>query len=302
MAQRLPTPFSDKLTHAGKHLVELLHVHNRPVLSIFEFHRLVWRLYTEPTDKKLYLRSHTPAQADTFRLRDSLKDNGKIASDPDYGPSVLRILNVPDLPAEDIASLVDEFCYVSHLSAMQRWGLTDRHPESLIMSRPDRSTLKEKLHLRESALTEAAEENPFAMKIINHPHEVRGRPLTMYESKTSGAYVKDRSSEVRVATIGQTFLDMVQKPDLCGGMTHVLDVWQQHARTYLNEIIEAVDAARTDIAKVRAGYILEERMRLVHNQVEKWKALSQRGSSRKLDPDREFVSDHSEVWMLSLNV
>ncbi|CAL4869710.1 hypothetical protein MMA231_04002 (plasmid) [Asticcacaulis sp. MM231] len=186
MAQRLPTPFSDKLTHAGKHLVELLHVHNRPVLSIFEFHRLVWRLYTEPTDKKLYLRSHTPAQADTFRLRDSLKDNGKIASDPDYGPSVLRILSVPDLPAEDIASLVDEFCYVSHLSAMQRWGLTDRHPESLIMSRPDRSTLKEKLHLRESALTEAAEENPFAMKIINHPHEVRGRPLTMYEFEDVG--------------------------------------------------------------------------------------------------------------------
>lgn len=302
MAQLVPSLFPVKLTHAATHLSEVLREANLPVVTPFGFHRFVWQLYTEPTEQKLYLRSALPSSSDTSRLRQSLKKAGLIGADPDYGNKVIRVMNVPDSPADDIACLADPTCYVSHLSAMQRWGLTDRHPEKLILSRPDRPTATKTLQAQMDIALKAGEEVPFPLRLMAHPAEVRQRPIMVLETKTAGASVQVRGNHVRVATIGQTFLDMVQKPDLCGGMTHIIDVWEEHARSYLEEIVAAVDTAHAAIAKSRAGYILEERLGLIHPTVASWKALGQRGGSRKLDPDKDFAPEFSETWMLSLNV
>ena len=115
-------------------------------------------------------------------------------------------------------------------------------------------------------------------------------------------HLTSRGSSVRLSTIGQTFLDMLQKPDLCGGMYHVLDVWEEHAETYLNDIVAAVETASSGIVKSRAGYILEERQGLHHPGIERWKVSGQRGGSRKLDPAKEFAPTFSATWMISLNV
>ena len=85
-------------------------------------------------------------------------------------------------------------------------------------------------------------------------------------------------------------------------MSHVLDAWEEHAGTYLDEIVAAVDTATSGLAKSRAGYILEERLGLHHRGIERWKAFAQRGGSRKLDPARDFAPPFSEKWMISLNV
>ncbi len=302
MAPRVEAFFPEKLTNAAKRLAEILRENNKPVLTSYDFHHLVWEMYRQPDRKKLYLRRETPAAEDTNRLRTSLRKAGIIGSDPDYGAKVIRVLSIPDLPADDIVCMLDSTCYVSHLSSMQRWGLTDRHPEKLILSRPDRTIAQERLKEKMEIARSAGEEVLFPLRIVAHPHVVRQRNIMVFETKAAGASLQSRGTNVRVATIGQTFLDMVQKPDLCGGMSHVLDVWQEHAKTYLDEIVAAVDTAKSDIAKSRAGYILDERLRLHHPQIELWKALSQRGGSRKLDPDKDFSPLYSEVWMLSLNV
>ena len=107
---------------------------------------------------------------------------------------------------------------------------------------------------------------------------------------------------MRVSTIGQTFLDMLQKPDLCGGMTHVLEVWEEYAATYLNQIVPTIDATPGALIKSRAGYIFQEYLGLEHPDIEKWETFSQRGGSRKLDPSKEFAPTYSEKWMISINV
>ena len=291
-----------QLTRAGTYLAGLLERHGRPVVTPFKFFRFVRRMYREASGKKLYLRHETPTLDDYDRLKRMLQRTNVIGPDRDYGRrGVMRVLAISDLPAEAIICLVDPTCYVSHLSAMQRWGLTDRRPDALIMTRPDRKTVAAQLRACMADSLIENEEKRF-LRIIRHPSRVRGRAVHMHESKAAGASMKNRGSDVRLSTIGQTFLDMLQEPGLCGGMAHVLDVWEEHAETYLDDIVAAVDTATSGLVKSRAGYILEERLGLNHSGIEPWKAFGQRGSSRKLDPAKPFAPTFSETWMISLNV
>ena len=138
------------------------------------------------------------------------------------------------------------------------------------------------------------------MTNIVHPRYVRQRPVQLHRSRDVINAVQDRNSFTRVATIGQTFLDMLRRPGLCGGMAHVLEVWDGHAGNYLNDIVTAIDCASA-VVKCRAGYIIEERLGLNDPRVAAWRSRARRGGSRRLDPGRPYVSIWSETWMISLN-
>lgn len=302
MSRKVPIIYPTRLTRAGHHLAELLEENGKPVLTQFDFFQIVRKMYRDHGDEKLYLRSNSPTKDNYTRILSDLKKTAVVAPDRDYGKRVIRVLTISDLPAEDIVCLIDPTCHVSHLSAMQRWGLTDRRPDALALTRPDRRTATEKIrgYMRE-ALGED-ETTPFPLRIMGHPDRVRRRAIQVHESKTPSKYLRNRGSEFRLSTIGQTFLDMLQRPGLCGGMSHVLDVWEEHAETYLDEIISAVDSCLSNLLKSRAGYILEERLGLHHHVIESWKRFGQRGSSRKLDPTEAYTPTFSETWMISLNV
>ena len=298
-----PTPIPvPRLTRAAEYVADRLEAHGKPVLSSFQLFQFVLDMYRQSSGKKLYLRQQAPDQDYVSRLREILKAAGAIASDRDYGPRIIRVLSVSDLPPEDIVCLVDPVCYVSHLSAMQRWGLTDRTPRVLALTRPDRATAIATLRNYMSETLNGNEGNPYPLRLIKHPVRVRRRSVALYESKAAGQFLTNRGTDVRLSTIGQTFLDTLQRPDLCGGMAHVLDVWEEHASTYLEDIASAVDRTTKPLLKSRAGYILQERLSLTHPSIERWKKFGQRGGSRKLDPYAEFASTHSETWMISLNV
>lgn len=279
----------------------LLEALSRPVVTQFDFFHLIWCTYQQATETPLYLRQKYPTEHEFSRLRRQLTKAGIIQSDPDYGTRIIRITAVSDLPAENIACMADPTCYVSHLSAMQHWGLTNRIPERLHLTLPDRTTAHEILEKHASKIMLDGEQNPFATRRTSHPPKVRRRKISQFSTKSYGANIVDRSNGIRLSTIGQTFLDMLQKPSLCGGMSHVLDVWTEHGATYLDEIVETTESSANDIIKVRAGYILEERLGLQHPGTNAWLSLAQRGGSRKLDPDKNFAPEYSERWMLSLN-
>lgn len=284
-------------SRADKYLADMMNADGRPVISELDLFHFIKRMYAEAKDKKLYLRGSS-ATYDNYRTRrTSLQEANIIRHDHDYY-SRFRVMMVSDLPADDIVCLVDPFCYISHLSAMQRWGFTDRQPEPLIITRPDRKTIMSKLN----EIQRQDEEFPIPVRNVRHPDTVRQRPVRVFENRKIGASVQDRSGFARVATVGQTFLDTLQQPVLCSGMAHVLDVWQNHAGSYLSEIIEAVNGPTSQIVKCRAGYILEEYLGFRDNRIDAWKIFRQRGGSRKLDPDRAFAPDYSETWMISLNV
>ena len=294
-------PRQTKLTRAGRYLAGVLKENGKPVLTQFEFCRIIHQMYRERAGKRLYLRRSTLRHEGYARLKSSLQKASVIQPDPDYKRNILRVMAISDLPAENITCLVDPTCYLSHLSAMQRWGLTNRSPNALILTRPDRKTVSDQLRATMKAL-DKDKTNLFKLEVVGHPPRVRNRAVRVYQSKTAGAFLKIRGDDARLSTIGQTFLDMLQKPDLCGGMSHVLDVWEEYAETYLEEIVAAVDTATSGRVKSRAGYILEERLGLHHPRIEPWEDFSQRGGSRKLDPAKDYAGIYSEKWMISLNV
>ena len=280
----------------------MLETSGKPVVSNFEFFQLIRKMYGQPNGEKLFLRHDTPNGDDFKRLRRSLRKNGFIGRDRDYGHRMIRVLTVSDLPADEIVCLADPTCYLSHLSAMQRWGLTNRNSFALMLTRPDRATASDWLREIMRGQLEPGEETPFPLQLVSHPDMVRRRNISLHETKAAGAFIKTRSGHARLSTIGQTFLDMLQGPDLCGGMAHVVDVWSEHAETHFDEIVSAVDCASSNLVKSRAGYLLEEHLGFTNSTVESWKALGQRGGSRRLDPTKEFASTISETWMISLNV
>ena len=52
--------YPGKLTRAARHLAELLEENGKPVLTQFDFFRIIWRMYRESAGKRLYLRHDTP--------------------------------------------------------------------------------------------------------------------------------------------------------------------------------------------------------------------------------------------------
>jgi predicted transcriptional regulator of viral defense system len=129
--------------------------------------------------------------------------------------------------------------------------------------------------------------------------------ISRISSKHLGAYVNIHDKMLRVSSIGRTFLDMIRKPDLCGGIHNCLDVFQQHSPQYLKLIIDEITQHGNSIEKVRGGYILEEYCKIKHkildNALEEWVTHAQRGGSRKLDPNNDYWPVFSEKWCLSIN-
>ena len=280
---------AETLEHAGK-----------PVLT-------AWDLFRQMRQSHHDAGRDIPRPHDLEGIRLMLEEAGTVRPDPDYSGHY-RVVAVPDRPADDIVCLIDRFCHISHLSAMQRWGLTDRQPDSLMITRPDDAAV------RRMATTimdgEAAEipwahrprapAGPFRLNNIVHPDHVRQRPVRLHRSRHAGDSVRDRDGFARVTAIGQAFLDTLRQPGLCGGMAHVLDVWDERAPGYLTDIITAIDTAGPAV-KCRAGHIIEERLGVDDPRVTAWRRHAQRGGSRVLDPGRPYVPVWSETWMISLN-
>lgn len=288
----------------------------QPVIVEYELFRIVWDLHFagEFAGKTLRLTRQPPDRTRYRNVVARLLKERYLRPDPDFYPPdewrhagynyarVFRVSDVPDGTAEDITALLDPFCYISHLSAMQRYSLTNRIPAALNLSTPKKWNLaRDEKVAADYGDTLSPDTYIAPLSQLTWPDEIRRRQVMLHKTVRTPAVRAIRGSLARIAAIGETFAQMLDRPELCGGMEHVIEVWEQHAETYLEEIISAVNHAEESIIKVRAGYLLEERLGIHNDRILAWTSFAQRGGSRKLDASAPYVSTYSEKWMISLN-
>ena len=215
------------------------------------------------------------------------------------------LLGGKPLETNQLACQLDPFCYLSHFSAMDYHGLTNRLPTTLYITTPNDSDWRTSAHsLMKKELHESYDEylnQSFPHLTKQKFKELNTQPVHQFNASHQGAFIKPQGRNLRISSIGRTFLDMIRTPDLCGGIHHVIDAYEEHAEIYLQAVIDEVNQHGTAIDKVRVGYILEERCGLSDSQISSWEQYAQRGGSRKLDASADFEPRWSEKWKISLN-
>lgn len=283
---------------------------NQPIVTFYQLAVIVYRIYQTKSFRGEPIQSIKKDSPDSRSLSTALNnllDDGILDPHKSFSSkSVFSILGRSNAPSEEIACSVDPFCYVSHLSAMAHHGLTNRIPGKLFLSSPGKG------EWRKYAVDRMQKDlgDDLAIYLKNGLPELRkinmvkiGRTeVHRHNSIHMGAYKNIRDKPYRVSTIGRTFLDMLRNPELCGGIGHVLEVYEEHAETYLKLIVDEVTNHGRPIDKVRAGYILDEKLKLKHPLIDGWLSQVQRGGSRKLDASAEYIPEFSEKWCLSINL
>ncbi len=257
--------------------------YDRPVITAYRLGLVIFRmLKAGRIDGQVLTRRGPPNRRQYRQALNFLVSYAVLAELKDLpGESAFTVLGRSSVSAAEIACTVDPFAYVSHLSAMEMHGLTDRVAQTLYLSSPDpKSWTRFAAELMQRDLGELLaeyQEAKFPRLTRTRMEKLMGTAVRITHSSHLGAFRKTPDSEVRVATIGRTFLDMLREPALCGGIHHVLAIYREHAGRNLALIAAEVDQHGGPIDKVRAGYVLEERCGLIHPSFAEWRRRSRSG-------------------------
>jgi predicted transcriptional regulator of viral defense system len=189
---------------------------------------------------------------------------------------------------------------------MDYHGLTDRMPTThyLTTAPPAEWRMLAQERMRKDLGKALHDYQEAGFPILHRPRfkTIERHPVHVTQRRHAGAYVVTAQGHIRVSSIGHTFLEMIQNPELCGGIRHVIAVFQHQGAKYLPLILADVDQHGSGIDKVRVGYLLEELGQLSDPVLERWqRSVVQRGGSRKLDAHAPYAPTYSERWCLSLN-
>ena len=201
--------------------------------------------------------------------------------------------------------------YVSYLSAIQWYGLTNIIPKKSFITIPTRNIWK-RLCIEEISSHAA---NEILIKNLDmYPSDsisiILDNPVQFItDSKFSELNYKssflNNGLHFRVKEIGQLFIDMLDKPNYCGGPQHVIDIYEEYGKLYSKQIIKAANKYASELTKARIGFILEKTLNINHPTLLEWKASilknNVRGGSRKLFAEFDFSPYFSSEWNISIN-
>lgn len=285
-----------------KAMAEKIENINQPVITDYELGVILHKLYSTKTHRGCRISRIKKPKPDRTDLQKNIGRLKNILSSFKNMSSVYRIFGKKTDSEEEIICSINPFAYISHLSAMEYHGLTDKIPRVLFYSAPDAKSWREFAFNKMIKDFDGSINRKLPKLSLIDIKKIGKKNLIKHNSIHSGSYINIKNTALRVSSIGRTFLDMIRKPDLCGGIYNILQAYENYSEQYLDIIIEEIDRHGKSIEKVRAGYILDERLSINNHRIEKWKVFAQRGGSRKLDPNNDYYPVYSESWCISINI
>lgn len=284
---------------------KILTDYDKPVISYYSFTKIICDLYKDRAYKGVpigKISSDYPSKKVTDRNIRALVTSGSLSD-----ISILPVYEIPGhiVPsAQQIICELNPFCYLSYLSAMEWHSITDRIPKVVHVTTCTNKQFSIKARDLAKIDFPGFDNDTYPLILKRHKISAGIKGKKIKEHTSSGYMDKPPLSQtggIRVSSIGDTFLDMLQKPEFCGGVDHVLSVFEEYAPKYLPVIVRAINKKGRPIDKVRCGYVLEERLKLSHADFDKWKKHAQRGGSRKFVSSSPYENKYSESWCISLN-
>ena len=244
------------------------------------------------------------ATDETLNAKITSISTGGIIKDTDQH-GVYAISGKPSYKPEEIVCAVYPHGYLSFISAMRWYNITDRNPKTVKLTVPSRQVWKAKAMQDAEPLSL---DPKYYVRNLMIPYPSPGKFLDFELDVIREMHFEDpisiKNSPIKVSPIGKTFVDMTRRPSDSGGIEHVADVFSEHGKIYSRQIINYADRHGTKIDRARIGFILSTLAEVDVKILEKWKdeAKGQRGGSRKLNPEGDFSSFYSEEWSISINV
>lgn len=172
-------------------------------------------------------------------------------------------------------------CFIAFGSAAEYHGLTTQVFQSVMMATPKRGRIREGPPIR-----------------VVYMH--------VSQANFVGFQNVSRGPNVRAATIERTLIDAVNRPDLCGGISDIPEIFRRgRTGAKVDKIIEYLPTYRSKSLIQRIGFMLEAfNFQLTSEQEQRLQELSQGNYAYLFVPDHLGTTAHhtySSKWRLVIN-
>ena len=274
-------------------------------LDLFKQYALFFQK-REYLNKEIFVRKNANLESMFSRFKKRLRNSI-------YFPLSKHVLldKNKNIPPSDILCSIYPNTYISYLSAMRYYSITDILPKTLQLISLDRVSWNkyiEKDYREFIKGFDYREDISYLYKkhSVPYPQDKDGSLLTIdckvyVTSKPKRSIQTD--SGTRVISIGGLFIDMIENPDLCGGINHVIDIYLEYGQVCKKDIFTSLVEASV-ITQARVGFIFDKVLEEVDPYIAQLKnnQINERGGSRKFVSTEPYSDTFSPEWNISLNV
>lgn len=189
-------------------LVESCH---QPAVTHHQLAKILFELYKNKSFRQIPIRlaKALPTRSDLSRACNGLLNNGVLSNPSGFPPGVFRYMPQPLKSVEGIICSADAFAYVSHLSAMEFHGLTNRLPMTMFVTTLPpvgwKLQAKVQMHAALGNDWEAFAASNLLQMTRPKIEKVERKQIHTVTSTIAGAYINVRGSAMRVSSLGRTF-------------------------------------------------------------------------------------------------